>query len=175
MYAAHFAAALAIKGSAPRAPAWGLLVGVFVADFVWIALAGIGVEPAEPNAYFDEWSHSLVAIIIEATVFALCFYKRGISIWVPIWLATFSHFLLDWPIHPAPLALYPHSAVHLGFHLWTWGLTQSWLGRTHYWWIQMTVMLPLLVIYARGASRSGIGWNWVAASCLIAFGLHFVF
>jgi len=37
MYAAHFAAGLAIKSRAPQAPTWALLVGAFIPDFVWIA------------------------------------------------------------------------------------------------------------------------------------------
>jgi hypothetical protein len=105
VYAAHFAAALAIKESAPKVPVAALLVGVFIPDFIWIALAAIGVEPADPSAYFDDWSHSLCSVGIEATFFALCFYREGISVWVPIWLATFSHFILDWPIPPGPSAV----------------------------------------------------------------------
>jgi len=175
MYAAHFAAGLAIKGCAPKAPAWALLTGVFIADFVWITLASMGVEPADTQAYFDEWSHSCLSIILEATIFALFFYRSGIQVWLPIWLATFSHFLLDWPIHPTPLAIYPHSDMHLGFHFWSWGLSKSMLGRTHYWWIQLGVLLILLAIYCWGASKGRIAWNLVAASCLIVFGLHFVF
>ena len=175
MYAAHFAAALAIKGTAPKVPVAALLVGVFIPDFFWITLAAIGVEPAEPAVYFDEWSHSLCSVAMEATFFALCFYRRGFSVWALIWLATFSHFLLDWLIHPVPLALYPHSSIHLGFSLWTWGLSKYWLGRSHYWWIQMIVLLPLLAIYIRGAVRSDVRWNLVAASSVIVICLHFVF
>ena len=175
MFAAHFAAALAIKGAAPKAPPWGLLIAVFIPDFVWIALATIGIEPTDYNLWFDEWSHSLLMIVIDATLFASLFYVRGVAVWLPIWIATFYHFLLDWPIHPAPLALYPHSPVHLGFHLWGWGLSNSWWGRTHYWWIQLLVVFGLLAMYVRGAFRDGPGWNLIAASCLIVVSLHFAF
>ena len=39
MYAAHFAAGLAIKGKVEKAPLWALLIGAFVPDFIWIVLA----------------------------------------------------------------------------------------------------------------------------------------
>ena len=44
MYAPHFAAALAIKGSARVPPLWALLIGAFMLDLLWIALARIGIE-----------------------------------------------------------------------------------------------------------------------------------
>jgi hypothetical protein len=175
MYAAHFAAGLAVKGCAPKAPAWALLSAVFIADFVWISLAAIGLEPADPNVYFDEWSHSLLSILFEASLFALLFYRRGPSVWLPIWIATCSHFILDWPIHPSPMALYPHSSLHIGFNLWHWGLSKSWLGRTHYWWIQCVVVLALLAIYIKGSRKSGNPANLIAASAIMVFGLHLIF
>ena len=42
MYAPHFAAALAIKSTVPRAPLAALLAGAFLPDLLWIALARIG-------------------------------------------------------------------------------------------------------------------------------------
>ncbi|HEY6577730.1 MAG TPA: hypothetical protein VIY09_00280 [Rhizomicrobium sp.] len=175
MYAAHFAAALAIKSRAPKAPAWALLGGAFVPDFLWIGFAAAGVEPADPKIYFDDWSHSLLSIVIEATLFALLFYRRGAAVWLPVWLGVFSHFLLDLPIHPRPLALYPHASLHLGWNMWSWGLSKSFLGATNYWWVQLAVTLVLLAIYARGARRIRIAPNLAAASCVAVLGLHLLF
>src|SRR5256886_16882488 len=70
MYAPHFAAALAIKGRTPEAPLWALLIGAFVPDLLWIALARIGIEPAQTSNFFDDWSHSLISVAILATLFA---------------------------------------------------------------------------------------------------------
>src|SRR5437870_2709309 len=56
MYAPHFAAALAIKGGSPGAPLWALLIGAFIPDLLWIALARIGIEPAQTSNFFDDWS-----------------------------------------------------------------------------------------------------------------------
>jgi len=71
MYAAHFAAGLAIKSSAPKAPTWALLIGAFLPDFAWIALGLAGIEPSQGPAFFDDWSHSLAMVIWWATQFAL--------------------------------------------------------------------------------------------------------
>jgi hypothetical protein len=77
MYAPHFAAALAIKGKSPGAPLWALLIGAFIPDLVWMALARLGFEPAQRSNFFDDWSHSLVSVAILATLFALAFLRKG--------------------------------------------------------------------------------------------------
>jgi hypothetical protein len=173
MYAAHFAAGLAIKSRAPQAPAWALLTGAFIPDFFWIAFGLAGVEPSQGPAFFDDWSHSLVMVIIWATLFALCFWRCGVSVAWPVWLAVFSHFILDFPIHPKPLALYPHSSVHLGWSLWEFGLTKLWFG-SPYWWLQLGVLVALGLIYIQGARRLRVPANTIAASCLILLGLHLI-
>lgn len=175
MYAAHFAAGLAIKSRAPTAPTWALLTAAFLPDFVWIGLAAVGVEPANGKLFFDEWSHSLVSIMVEASVFAAAFWRSELAVWAPIWLAGASHFILDLPIHPRPLALYPHSAIHAGWDLWAWGQTKSALGQSNYWWIQLAMVLVLLAIYASGARKAAIPANIAAATCLAVFGLHLLF
>ena len=107
MYAPHFAAALAIKRKSPGAPLWALLIGAFIPDLVWMALARLGIEPAQTSNFFDDWSHSLVSIAILATLFASAFLRRGKPVVVAVWLAVFSHFVLDFPVHPKRLALAP--------------------------------------------------------------------
>jgi hypothetical protein len=175
MYAAHFAAGLAIRSRAPRAPTSVLLVGAFLPDFLWITFAGLGLEPAAPKYFFDDWSHSFASIIIEATIFSFVFLRWGIGVWLPAWLAVFSHFLLDLPIHPKRLALFPHSSVHLGWSLWSWGEQKAWLGMTNYWWIQLIAVIVLLAFYARNAKAAGIAPNLAAASCIAVLGLHLLF
>jgi len=51
MYAAHFAAALAIKSRVPKAPVVALLLGAFVPDFFWIAFGLAGIEPSQGPAF----------------------------------------------------------------------------------------------------------------------------
>jgi hypothetical protein len=170
MYAAHFAAALAVKGQAPKAPAWALLAGVFLPDFAWVALGLAGVEPSQGPAFFDDWSHSLAMIVVWATLFAAFFWRSAVVL--PVWLSVLSHFVLDLPIHPKTIALFPHSSVHLGWNSWNYGLSRSWLGATHYWWIELAFLVLLLGIYVQGALRARLAGNLILASCMLVLGLH---
>jgi len=175
MYAAHFAAGLAIGARVRRAPMWALLAGVFLPDVVWIALSAAGVEPAGSPVFFDDWSHSLVSVALEATVFALCFVRGGKAAWMPVWLAVASHFLLDAIIHPRPIAIYPHSTIHLPWNLWHWGEAQTALGFTHYWWVQLGIMVPLLCVYVMGSRQQEFALDLTWATVLTVLGLHLIF
>jgi hypothetical protein len=165
MYAAHFAAGLAIKSHAPKAPTWALLVGVFLPDFFWVAFGLAGIEPSQGLGFFDDWSHSLAMVLVWAALFSLAFLGRGFAVVFPVWLAVFSHFLLDLPIHPKNLALYPHSSVHLGWGLWG-------IGPRNYWWVQLGVLVVLILVYAQGARRLRFASNLILASCIFVLGLH---
>jgi hypothetical protein len=172
MYAPHFAAALAIKSRVPSAPTWALLTGVFVPDLLWIALARIGIEPAQTSNFFDDWSHSLVSVAILATLFASAFLGRGRPVFFAIWLAVFSHFLLDFPVHPKRLALAPLTGVYLGWDLLAWGSRPGWLGAINDWWLQLAVLLVLLLVYATGARRSDLQPAAVAATFWLLIGIQ---
>ncbi len=175
MFAAHFAAGLAIGAHARRAPMSSLLAGALLPDIVWIGLAAAGVEPSDPSVFFDGWSHSFVSVLFMATVFALFFAYKGIRVWLPIWLAVMSHLVLDSIIHPAPIALYPHSSLRLPWDLWRWGLAPGLLGFSHYWWIQLAIVILLLGAYARAALRWSFPANLVGATVLLVLGLHWTF
>lgn len=171
MYAAHFAAGLAIKARVPDAPTWALLTAAFIPDFAWIILARAGVEPTLPALFFDDWSHSLVTIVVCAALFAALFWRLGRAVLAAVWLAAFSHFLLDLPIHPKQLALYPHSPVHLGFNSWAFGAQRP-FGVTNYWWIQLAALIGLMIIYVQGRRRLQLPMNLVVASCVVLLSLH---
>jgi hypothetical protein len=166
MYAAHFAAGLAIKSRVPKAPTWALLVGAFIPDLIWVVLANRGIEPTEPRLFFDDWSHSLLMIGVWASLFALMFWRGERRVVLAVWFAVFSHFLLDFPIHPKFLALYPHSSLHVGLYL------SGTIGATKYWWVQMCVLAVLTATYAQGARRLRFHANLIAASCVALFALH---
>ncbi len=102
MTAAHFAAALAIKGRLPKAPTSALVFGAFIPDFVWIVLATTGVETTKREIFFDDWSHSLISIAVYASLFGLLFWRRGSMVAFAMWLAVFSHFILDLPVLTGP-------------------------------------------------------------------------
>ena len=167
MTAAHFAAALAIKSRFPRAPTAALILGAFIPDFIWIVLATAGIEPTKREIFFDDWSHSLLSIVVYASLFALLFWKRDRSVAFAMWLAVFSHFILDLPVHPKSLAIYPHSSIHLGLGL-------SDIAAKNYWFIQLAVTLVLLAIYVYGTRRLRIAPKWIVASCVLVLGWHIV-
>jgi hypothetical protein len=172
MYAPHFAAALAIKGKSPGSPLWALLIGAFIPDLVWIALARIGIEPAQTSNFFDDWSHSLVSVAILATLFASAFLRRGKPVFVAIWLAVFSHFLLDFPVHPKRLALAPLTGIYLGWDLLAWGSRPGWLGAINDWWLQLAVLLGLLLVYASGTGSRDLRPAAIAASGVLLIGIQ---
>ncbi len=126
MYAGHFAAALALKGRVPKAPTWGLLLGVGILDILFgpFVLAGIeqvsltpGISPGFSLDHID-WSHSLVMSLVWSALFGALFLRRGRPVAAVMALAVFSHFALDIVMHPPDLALWPCSSTHLGFGLW---------------------------------------------------------
>jgi LexA-binding, inner membrane-associated putative hydrolase len=157
MYAGHFAMGLAIKARKPVAPTWGILIGTGLMDilfgpFVLLGIERVTMTPGRPPGFsldFIDWSHSLAMSLVWAALFAAAFWKRGRAIAGVMGFAVFSHFLLDLPMHPSDLALWPGSRTHLGFGLW----------HTPYWW-----WTELAFIVA------GCGYYWVRARRLQTFG-----
>jgi len=138
MYVGHFAAGLVIKARTPKAPTWALLLGVGWLDVLFgpFVLAGIEratVTPAmSPGFRLDyiDWSHSLLMSLVWAACFGLLFLRQGRRIAAAMVVAVFSHFVLDFLMHPADLALWPGSSTHLGLGLWQ-TLPRGW------WWVEL--------------------------------------
>src|ERR1700723_1497458 len=55
--------------------------------FFWIAFGLAGIEPSQGPAFFDDWSHSLLMVVLWAALFSLFFLRRGLSVVFPIGLA----------------------------------------------------------------------------------------
>ena len=152
MYAGHFAAGLALKARTPAAPTWGLLVGIGLLDILFgpFVLLGIervtitpGISPGFSLDYID-WSHSLLMSIVWSLAYAACFARYGRRVMAAMAVAVFSHFVLDWPMHPADLALWPESTTHLGVGLWR-------VLPTGWWFVELAVILAGLAYYWRRA------------------------
>jgi hypothetical protein len=173
MYAGHFAAGLALKAKEPKAPLWGILIGVGLLDllfgpFVLLGLERVtvtpGVSPGFSLDYID-WSHSLVMSVVWAGLFGLLFVRWGARVaWLMV-IAAFSHFVLDLPMHPPDLALWPGSDVHLGAGLWR-ALPTGW------WWIELGVVGLAGGYYLRRAARSQDFARRPLAVVLVVLGLH---
>jgi len=156
MYAGHFAAGLAIKAREPRAPTWALLIGVGFVDvlfglFVPLGLERVTLTPGQSPGFhldFIDWSHSLAMSLLWAVLFALAFLRRGTVVAVWCGFAVFSHFLLDWLMHPGDLALWPHAASHIGLGIWTrWPI--GW------WFFELGFIAVCSAYYAVRARRLG--------------------
>ena len=139
--------------------------------FFWIAFGLAGIEPSQGPAFFDDWSHSLLMVVVYGATFALLFWRQGRPVVFALWLAVFSHFLLDLPIHPKNIALFPRSSAHLGWGLWDFGATSLWFA-AKYWWTQLAVLIVLSAIYAYGAKKTREPVNLIGTTCLVLLGLH---
>ena len=140
MYFGHYAVAVAVKAKEPDIPIAPLVIGTGVMDIIngMFIMGGIDKVTANlkasPYLFFDltfiDWDHSLLMATIWSLLFgALCWmiYSKNNKIGIVTTLVTFSHFLVDIPMHNADMALYPHSDVKLGFGLWGKLGTWSWL------------------------------------------------
>jgi hypothetical protein len=171
MYAGHFAAGLAIKAREPRAPTWAVLLGVGFVDLLFgvFVLAGIervSITPGQAPGFaldFIDWSHSLVASLAWAAGFALVFSRRSAAVALWLGIAVFSHFVLDFIMHPGDLALWPHAATHVGLGLW-----RAWpIG----WWFFELAFIALCAVYyvSRARRIGGFGGHaWIAAAVIAA-------
>ena len=175
MYAGHLAFGLALKAKEPRVPTWAVLVGVGLLDllfgpFVLLGIERVSMTPgAAPGFSLDyiDWSHSLAMSLVWAGLFGLVFMRRGRAVATVLGFSVFSHFLLDLPMHPPDLALWPGSSIHLGLGLWK-------SMPVGYWWVELwTIALCCAYYWARARRVGTFGGRagWATATVLV---LHFL-
>jgi membrane-bound metal-dependent hydrolase YbcI (DUF457 family) len=99
-------------------------------DLVWPILVLAGVEHLQVSPTEDPflhleftyypWTHSLLASIVWALLFAAAYRWRTRDTRTALWLAigVVSHWVLDLVVHIPDLPLYPGSSVKVGFGLW---------------------------------------------------------
>jgi len=134
---------------------WGILIGVELLDllfgpFVLLGLEQVSVTPGvSPGFRLDhiDWSHSLLMSVVWALFLGALFLGWGRRVAAVMSVAAFSHFVLDLPMHPPDLALWPNSATHLGFGLWQY-LPRGW------WFVELVVVLAAGLYYVRRARAS---------------------
>jgi hypothetical protein len=166
MHTAHFAAALAIRAREPRVPLTALVASAFAADLVWMILVWLRVENASSPGYFDDWSHSLATSLVWACAAGAVFWRKGPRVMAAVFAAGALHFPLDL-LHPAPMALYPYAALHLGWSFWRIGLFPYWL-------IETAIVVVLIVPFVVFGRRRGVPRRSLAASLGVLAGLHAV-
>jgi hypothetical protein len=133
---AHFATALAAKPAAPKAPLWVLLAASEALDLLCFGFMAIGMENSGVNSMsLDQglkvvvpasipWSHGLFMSVVWSVVAAAIAHliyrdRRTSSI---IGLVVFSHWVLDFIVHPGELPLLFNGSPTVGLGLWTSGL-----------------------------------------------------
>ena len=109
-------------------------------------------DPGVPPGFrldFIDWSHSLAMSLVWAVLFGAIFFRRGIAVAAWCAIAVFSHFLCDLSMHPHDMALWPHSAAHVGFGIWTF--------HPPFWWFfELAFIAMCLRLLRRACSRSCI-------------------
>jgi hypothetical protein len=169
VYAGHFAAALVLRAKEPEAPFWAILLGVGLLDllfgpFVLLGIERVTITPqTSPGFSLDyiDWSHSLLMAVIWSVLFGALFLRRGRSVAAILALSVFSHFLLDLPMHPPDLALWPDARTHLGFGLWR-RLPTGW------WFVELAVVIAACAYYVQQARAARVfGRRAVLVSAVI--------
>ena len=171
MYAGHFAMGLALKAKAPRTPTWAILFGTGLLDVLFGIFVLLGIEratitPGRPPGFtldFIDWSHSLTMSLVWAALYAAAFAKRGRAIALVLGFAVFSHFLLDLPMHPDDLALWPGSKVHIGLALW---------HTPYWWWVELGFIVVMCGYYATRARKAGTFGGHAVWASVVVVALH---
>jgi hypothetical protein len=133
MFTGHFAAAIAAKAVAPRAPLWVYIGASQFVDVIWAGLIIAGVEKvgfdetlkgSPLDLYFMPYTHSLPAAIgwsLLAALVARRWFPSGTAAMVG--LVTFSHWLTDLLVHRPDLPLGIGDAK-LGLGLWNYPVAE---------------------------------------------------
>jgi hypothetical protein len=100
---------------------------------------------------------------VWSVLFAALFLKRGRAIAGLMGFAVFSHFLLDLPMHPPDLALWPGSHAHVGLGLWR---TPVW------WWTELAFVALACGYYWARARRLRTFGRRAGWACGVVLALH---
>jgi hypothetical protein len=137
MFLGHFGIGFGAKAAAPRVSLGTLFLAAQFIDLLWPTLLLLGIErvnirtdgaqyPPLDFVYYP-YSHSLLAVVIWAVLFAAAYYiiRRSRVGAVVLGLAVISHWLLDLIVHHPDLPLYPPvlpnigDSQRLGFAMWS--------------------------------------------------------
>lgn len=131
----HLGVAFAAKPLVPKAPLWTLLVASEAFDILCFGFVAIGMEKvAVSQTDFQHgvqtitpgsvpWSHGLLMAIVWSLLFTTIAYLvfKNWKTSGMIGLVTFSHWILDFIVHPPDLPLLFRNSPELGLGLWTSG------------------------------------------------------
>lgn len=131
----HLGIGLALKPAAPKVPLWILLVASEALDLLSFGFTAVGIEEFGVSLVDFEkglqvivpgsvpWSHGLLMSIVWSVVGTAVayFYYRSRQTSVILGLVIFSHWLLDFGVHPPDLPLLLANSQQVGLGLWMSG------------------------------------------------------
>ncbi len=176
MFLGHFAVALGAKAAAPRTSLGTLFLAAQFIDLLWPSLLLLGIERVDivPGAtaavpldfVYYPFSHSLLAVLLWALLFALFYYRRTYytrGAWA-VGLLVLSHWWLDTLVHRPDLPLYPGGEYFVGVNLWS-SLTGTLL-------LESLLFAAGVVLYLRAKSarcgpRRWIFWGLIVFLMLV--------
>jgi len=132
MIAGHFGFAALAKAHEKAAPLWALMLATVWLDIIFVPLLLTGVETLEPvrgshggygaDIIHADYTHSLVgACVLSAILGVMALYRWGHRAGIAVGAVSFSHWLLDLPLHRGDMPILPGNAGNLpklGFGLW---------------------------------------------------------
>lgn len=182
MFLGHFGIGFGAKAAAPRVSLGTLFLAAQFIDLLWPTLLLLGIEqvnirtggtryPPLDFAYYP-YSHSLLAVIIWAVLFAAAYYaiRRSRIGAVVLGLAVISHWLLDLIVHYPDLPLYPGDSPLLGFAIWSSPIFEMVLELSIF---ALGVWLYLRTTKAIDATGKWALWSLVIFLLTIQFGNAF--
>jgi hypothetical protein len=129
MFVGHYAAALAGKAIAPKAPLWAYVGAAQLVDIGWSSLVMAGVErvsfnpdlPGSPLVLEHmPWTHSLPAAVVwslAGLLLARWLLRLPWLTALAVGLVVFSHWAADWLAHRPDLEIWP-GGQKVGLGLW---------------------------------------------------------
>lgn len=169
MYVGHIAFGLFLKSLFPQTPTFPIIFGVGwldILDGIFVIFGWNTITPnlsSGPYIFFDltfiDWDHSLFMAIILSLFWALLFSiknknknKNNKLIGIIAGISSFSHWLMDWPMHNLDMSLFPFSNYHFGYNLW------GKLG-IYSWFLEIFLIFILSSISFYFNSKRGVSWK----------------
>ena len=130
MFIGHFGAGFAGKKFSKSASLGTYFMAAQWIDLIWPILILLGIERVEiqPSASavtplnftYYPFTHSLVGVIVWATLFGLVYYfiKKNLQVSILLGLLVISHWFLDLLVHIPDLPIYPGESIKVGLGLW---------------------------------------------------------
>lgn len=131
----HLAIGFAAKPATPAVPIWVFLLASWLLDFLSYVFEALGLEQFAASQTDIKhgvqvlvpgsilWSHGLFMSIIWSIIFGMIvfIFSQDRRSSVILGLVVFSHWILDFIVHPPDLPLFLEGSPNLGLGLWTSG------------------------------------------------------